>query len=691
MNMQGIYNVYIPLCGLLLSIICNIVFFSKERAKNKETAIFSRVLIYSLVDSIMMVTIIFLAITNSSHMKLLEFLNKVDYAMYILFSSNFFLYVYYVTSKNNETEKVKLYDFFFYLTTVIDILLMILLLFMKVDVHIEGTAMYSDGLALTSTLFGCSLYFVAIVICLIINMKNAISRKLTPLYVLIILFALVFLLNQVDKTIVIISAVIAYVNLIMLFTIENPDLKLLNQMELAKEQAERANRAKSDFLSSMSHEIRTPLNAIVGLSEDNLSYKDQLPPEVIENSTDIMSASETLLEIVGNILDINKIEANKMEIVENNYDFVKEITSMCKITQTRIGEKNITFHLNLADDIPYELIGDKGKVKEIINNLLTNAMKYTEEGEITLTVKCINDTEKNISTLMITCQDTGRGIKAEYINKLFTKFERLDVEKNTTTEGTGLGLAITKSLVEMMGGTINVQSQFGKGSLFIVNIPQKISKLSRPMNERELENTTSKLYTNNSSIHEIKMNSSQRNSLVNRNYGPKKVLIVDDNKLNIKVARKALDSFHFIIEECYDGEECLRKVVNGDEYDLILMDIMMPNMNGEEALQKLKENPNFKIPTIALTADAVAGAKEKYLSEGFIDYIAKPFSKDGIKEKLDLVFMKEEKEKQDILRDSLSIPKYDPNVDRFKDTPAYIIGEEKEIVKSNDEMIDKEK
>ena len=299
----------------------------------------------------------------------------------------------------------------------------------------------------------------------------------------------------------------------------------------------------------------------------------------------------------------------------------------------------------MAEDIPYELIGDKAKVKEIINNLLTNAIKYTEQGNINLNVKCINDTNKNISNLIISCQDTGRGIKAENINKLFTKFERLDIDRNTTTEGTGLGLAITKKLVEMMGGKINVQSQFGKGSIFVVQIPQKISKIAKPMTEREMLDTATKLYSNNNINNVVKQSIEPQTTTISSsptnpssNYGNKKILIVDDNKLNIKVARRALQDFNFEIYECYDGQECLDHVVNGNEYDLILMDIMMPNMSGETAIAKLKENPNFKIPTIALTADAVAGAEEKYKSEGFTDYIAKPFNKDQIKEKLDIVF-----------------------------------------------------
>ncbi len=223
--------------------------------------------------------------------------------------------------------------------------------------------------------------------------------------------------------------------------------------------------------------------------------------------------------------------------------------------------------------------------------------------------------------LFISVKDTGRGIKKEDIDKLFTKFERLDVEKNTTTEGTGLGLAITKKLVGLMGGKINVQSTYGKGSIFMVELPQKIKTMSKPVEAK------------------TKKAPLKKRTKEETNYSNMSVLIVDDNKLNIKVARRSLEPLNFkTIDECFNGEECLNIINSGKKYDIILMDIMMPVMSGETALKLLQENPSFNTPVIALTADALEGAEEKYKSEGFISYIAKPFTQDEIRIKLNSIF-----------------------------------------------------
>lgn len=600
------------ICCLFMSLIC-IIYNSKKKVKIFENRFFDVILYSSTAYSFLNFVVYFITsfVTteelNSTFHDLMLWMNIFLVLLLVAICLSLLLYNFSISYKEKLTnKKVNL------------IYMVVLLSFFVISLFLDAS--FSHEYSITQvhgSLVDFSYYVVGFLILTTFifafaNKKKIGSRFKTIIYMLLFLAPIVGFSYFVPGLILqdVLPVLLTY---IMYFTMENPDIKLVHQISEEKIKAEKANRAKSDFLSSMSHEIRTPLNAIVGFA--NIMRDDpELPQKFVEETTDIVNASSTLLEIVGNILDISKIETNKLTLSEAPYNFKEVVDLTVKLNKTRINDKDLIITCKIAPDIPYEVIGDKSYVKSILNNLVSNAVKYTKQGVVDVKISCIN--EGDISNLIVSVADTGSGIKKEDISKLFTRFERLD--RNTTVEGTGLGLAITKNLVELMGGKINVQSNYGQGSLFIVNIPQKISKMEETIvhNEvKELE-TVTELSTNN-----------------------KKLLLVDDNKLNIKVAKRVLENFGVIIDECYDGLQCLEKVKE-NKYDVILMDIMMPNMSGETAIEHLKEDPNFNTPVIALTADAVTGARDQYLKQGFVGYLSKPFNKDALKEELEKCFKK---------------------------------------------------
>ena len=458
-----------------------------------------------------------------------------------------------------------------------------------------------------------AIVYIIAAICILIsiffalkNRKNIILYKYTPLFMMIISIVLIIVIQRLFPDLFLINFFLSIIVAILYFTIENPDLKMIEELNLARIQAEKANNAKTDFLSNMSHEIRTPLNAITGFAEA-LKEEPDLPDRVREDVNDILMASDSLLEIVNGVLDISKIEANKLEIINNNYNPYKMFNDLTTLTKVRIGEKPIELIVKIDETIPKVLYGDHTRVKQVILNILTNAAKYTKEGHIIFKVDSL--IKGDICRLIVSVEDTGIGIKRDKIDKLFDKFERLDEDRNTTIEGTGLGLAITKRLVQLMHGELVVQSIYGKGSKFTVSIDQKIAPSDVKIDET-LEINRDELTKGKDII-------------------GKSVLVVDDNKLNIKVATRLLEDYGITVDSCMSGAECLEKV-KYIKYDLIFMDDMMPRMSGTETFHKLKEDSNFNTPVVVLTANAIAGMEEKYLSEGFNSYLPKPIERKAL-------------------------------------------------------------
>ena len=379
------------------------------------------------------------------------------------------------------------------------------------------------------------------------------------------------------------------------------------KMEQLKIEADNANKAKSTFLANMSHEIRTPINAVLGM--DEMILRESKDAEILEYAGSIKRAGETLLTLVSDILDFSKIESGKMNLVKVDYymrDLLKDIVSTFSL---RMSEKNLSFIVNADENIPSVLNGDEVRIKQILMNLLSNACKYTAKGYVKLNVSGERKDDKFV--LRVAVEDTGIGIKEENIDKLFESFERVDEKKNRNIEGTGLGLNITKNLLHLMDSEIKVKSRYGAGSVFSFEIKQDIIS-DEPLGD--INESVTKYANDNDS---------------NDFIAPEgRILVVDDNAVNLAVMKGLLKKMQVIVDTAESGAECIEKA-KINKYHIIFMDHLMPIMDGIETLHKMnetEENLNKDTPVIALTANAVSGAREQYMAEGFDDYMTKPIN-----------------------------------------------------------------
>ncbi len=372
-----------------------------------------------------------------------------------------------------------------------------------------------------------------------------------------------------------------------------------------KEEAEHANEAKSAFLAHVSHEIRTPINAVLGMNE--MILRESSSSAIREYALNIQNAGRILLSIINDILDLAKIESGQIEIVQSDYHLGKLLTDIENMVTMRAEESSLALHILADSKLPEMLHGDEKRIKQCIINFLTNSIKYTKEGKVTLQVG-FTEAGKEMINLQVSVSDTGIGIQEDKLTLLFEPFVRLDRPENSNVEGTGLGLSITKSLIDRMGGSLRVESVYGKGSVFTFSIPQKVVGAELLGDYKEKSQRIAE---------------KEREKFI----APQaKILAVDDNRVNITVARGLLKRLKVQFDSAMSGQECLDKI-NRMHYDIILLDHMMPGMDGVDTLHQMQKMECFiQEPSvvIALTANAVIGAKEGYLEEGFTDYLSKP-------------------------------------------------------------------
>lgn len=583
-------------------------YFSVKRRKTIAHRLFSALLIVSLINFIFdMVTVY--TVNHGDEVPLI-----VNRAVHVIFVSSittllFIIYMYIRTLAYHEFR----FRIYWLVPLVVSIAAVALLPFSYEE---SPYGNYSSGPFLTVA-FVCSYtYFFLGAIILFQNRKKLEKKSLQAISISLVTMLSFTVIQGIFPELLFTSIGITIFNVAFFYTVESPDALMIEMLEEERKKAESANQAKSNFLAQMSHEIRTPINAILGMNEMILRQPQK---EVREYASNIDEAGKTLLALINSILDFSKIEDGKMEILNVEYDTSSVINNLVQSISGRAAAKGLDLVMDIDPKIPASLVGDDVRLTQIMMNLMTNAVKYTERGSVTLSMTAAESDEQRI-LLSVDVKDTGIGIKEEDIDKLAVSFQRVDEERNRNIEGTGLGISIVTRLLDMMDSRLIIKSTYGVGSDFSFRVWQDIADPTPIGNINERLEESRK-----QTVPQVRFTAPDA-----------KVLVVDDNFMNLKVAKNLFGLYGISPDLASSGAEAI-EYMKKNIYHLVCMDHMMPQMDGIETLKRLKEENLIPEDTVMLmmSANAVKGARENYLSIGFADYISKPIELERMEQKLE--------------------------------------------------------
>ena len=549
-------NLYLPVTAFLLSFVLLVIYFSKKRVHLLENSIYILMIFSILMDSAL-VSLLFYNYYTNYNVSLVSLLNKLDYVFLIIWSSSLMLYIFVITYKERKRFKRLLKKVS---TSVIflDIIMFVVVFNSKIDLIIKDSIhQTAQGEAVILSIIFCLFYILVSLLIVLFNLKK-INIKHLPVFVIIFTAILIAILFSVNPYLIIISIGLTIDNFIMYFTIENPDIKLINELELAKDNLENANLVKSEFLRSMSHEIRTPMNQIIGCASV-IEMEDNLSEESKDVLNDLVNSTNSLLDVCNGIINVSQIESGNVDILISGYNPKEVIEDIINLNKKRLTNKDVEIVSNYSE-LPDVVYGDKDKVKQIVSNLLSNAIKYTDKGKIEVSVS--SSVKKDKCDIKIVVKDTGKGISEENIDLIFNKFGKL--EKNSDTLGLGLGLFITKNLVNILGGNISVTSELGKGSEFKVF------------------------------LHESLVDTSTKLDLSSVN-----LMIIHSSNMIRAFLKNSIMKYEIKVNDFSNGVEAIKELKRAD-YDVVIIDKYISDVKLEELVRTIKEDisSNIKIMVI---------------------------------------------------------------------------------------------